>query len=273
MCNNEFYSPLSAVKQGQWCPYCINKTEKIVFNKLINVYPLFEHQFKPAWCVNSATNKKLPFDFAILDKQIIIELDGKQHFKNVKNWNLFEDTQKRDIYKMKCANENNYSVIRILQEDVYNNKYDWLTELKENIYKIMNDNIVQNIFMCKKNEYDIYIKLITEDEKQRSRIESKNGLEGYTFNLKTTLENPEVKLNETDKNTVMQKITETLEWLEQNQGAEKEEYDHKQKELEQVATPIITKMYQAAGMPGGMPGGMPEQHTSSSNGPTVEEVD
>ena len=45
------------------------------------------------------------------------------------------------------------TVIRILQEDVYKDKYDWLTELCENIEKITNDNIVQNIYMCKNNEY------------------------------------------------------------------------------------------------------------------------
>lgn len=50
-----------------------------------------------------------------------------------------------------------------------------------------------------------------------------------------------------------------------------EEFEDKQKELEQLCTPIITKMYQQ-GAGGGMPagagaGGMP------SSGPKVEEVD
>ena len=55
-----------------------------------------------------------------------------------------------------CANKNKLSVIRILQEDVLFDKYDWLTELNENISKITNSNKVCNIFMCKNNEYDIY---------------------------------------------------------------------------------------------------------------------
>ena len=54
---------------------------------------------------------------------------------------------------MKCANENDFSVIRILQKDVYNNKYDWLQELCENIEKITTEKRVQNIYMCKKDEY------------------------------------------------------------------------------------------------------------------------
>lgn len=60
------------------------------------------------------------------------------------------------------------------------------------------------------------------------------------------------------------------------QMAEKDEYEHQQKELEKVCNPIITKLYQggAGGMPGGMPGGFPGgAGGSSSTGPTIEEVD
>ena len=54
---------------------------------------------------------------------------------------------------MKCANENGFSIIRILQEDVFKDKYNWQSELYENIEKITNDNRVQNIYMCNNNEY------------------------------------------------------------------------------------------------------------------------
>ncbi|KAM3180222.1 hypothetical protein ACTXT7_016715 [Hymenolepis weldensis] len=60
--------------------------------------------------------------------------------------------------------------------------------------------------------------------------------------------------------------------------AEKDEYEHKQKELESVCNPIIAKMYQeSGGMPGGMPGGVPGGMPSgdshrSGGGPTIEEV-
>jgi len=50
------------------------------------------------------------------------------HIKNIP-----EETRKNDLYKMKCANDNEYSVIRILQKDVYYNKYNWLNELCKNI--------------------------------------------------------------------------------------------------------------------------------------------
>jgi hypothetical protein len=58
---------------------------------------------------------------------------------------------------MKCANENGFSVIRLLQKDVYENKYHWLNGLISNIEKICLDNIVQNIYMCKNDEYKDYL--------------------------------------------------------------------------------------------------------------------
>jgi hypothetical protein len=53
-----------------------------------------------------------------------------------------------------CANENGYSMIRIIQEDVWNDKYDWCKELCEEIENIKNGNKVVNIYLCKNGEYD-----------------------------------------------------------------------------------------------------------------------
>ena len=57
---------------------------------------------------------------------------------------------------MKCANENNYSVIRILQEDIWRNNFDWFSEIIQSIKKIIDEKNIQNIFICKNNEYDIF---------------------------------------------------------------------------------------------------------------------
>merc|ERR1711881_739101 len=90
-----------------------------------------------------------------------------------------------------------------------------------------------------------------EDKKVKDRIDGRNGLEGYCYNLKNTLEDEEKgiadKLSEEDKEKVEEAVKETLEWLDDNQEAEK-------KELEQIANPIIQKVYQAgAGGAGGEP--------------------
>lgn len=58
---------------------------------------------------------------------------------------------------MQKANENGYSVIRILQTDVLYNKYNWLDEINANIDKILQYGVIQNIYMCKNNEYNVYM--------------------------------------------------------------------------------------------------------------------
>lgn len=122
-----------------------------------------------------------------------------------------------------------------------------------------------------------------EDDKQKGRISAKNSLESYAFNMKSTVEDEKMKdkISEDDKKKLLDKVEETIKWLDTNQLAEKEEFEHKQKELEGVCNPIITKLYQAGGgMPGGMPGGFPGgaapgagAASGGGSGPTIEEVD
>ena len=71
-----------------------------------------------------------------------------------------EEQQKNDIYKMICANSNGYSVIRLLQEYVQKDKYDWINGMINNIINIIKNKKVQNIFICKSKEYDEHIKLL-----------------------------------------------------------------------------------------------------------------
>ncbi|XP_042360458.1 heat shock 70 kDa protein 1-like [Plectropomus leopardus] len=110
-----------------------------------------------------------------------------------------------------------------------------------------------------------------EDDLQREKISAKNSLESYAFNLKSSVqdENLKDKISEEDKKKVTEKCDETITWLESNQLADKDEYQHKQKELEKVCNPIISKLYQG-GMPASSPG---EQAQAGSQGPTIEEVD
>merc|ERR1712189_12943 len=97
-------------------------------------------------------------------------------------------------------------------------------------------------------------------------------------NMKTSVEDEKVadKLSEEDKKTVLDKCNEAVAWIDSNQTAEKDEFEDKKKEIEGVRSPIIQKLYAAAGgAPGGMPGGMPDMGASAGagSGPTVEEVD
>lgn len=154
--NHEFNAGLSHISNNRWCPYCVNKTEQKLYDNLQPIYNNLEQQYKADWCKSDTTNKCYPFDFILADQKIIIELDGRQHFEQVSNWDSPDKVQERDKYKMKKANDNGYSVIRILQEDVFYDTYQWLDELKTNIEKLITENKVQNIFMCKDNEYSIF---------------------------------------------------------------------------------------------------------------------
>ncbi|CAO2635404.1 Heat shock cognate 71 kDa protein [Lemmus lemmus] len=84
-----------------------------------------------------------------------------------------------------------------------------------------------------------------EDEKQRDKVSSKNSLESYAFNMKATVEDEKLqgKINDEDKQKILDKCNEIISWLDKNQTAEKEEFEHQQKELEKVCNPIITKLY------------------------------
>jgi L1 cell adhesion molecule like protein len=130
----------------------------------------------------------------------------------------------------------------------------------------------------------------SEDEANKVRIEAKNGLENYAYSLRNTTrdENIASKLSAEDKSALEKAIDDAISWLDANQMANKDEYEAKQKELESVAMPIMTRLYQQSGgapggMPGGMPGGFPgggfpggegpSSGSSSSSGPKVEEVD
>merc|ERR1719289_618621 len=79
--------------------------------------------------------------------------------------------------------------------------------------------------------------------------------------MKTTIEDEKMKdkISDDDRKAINDKCDEAIKWLDANQLAEVEEFNEKQKEVEAICNPIITKLYQeagAGGMPGGMPGGM-----------------
>jgi len=129
-------------------------------------------------------------------------------------------------------------------------------------------------------------KFRAEDEKQKERISAKNGLESYCFNMKQTIEDEKVKdkISGDEAKAINDKCDDTIKWLDANQLAEVDEYTAKQKEVEGVCNPIITKLYGAGGgapgagpdmggMGGGAPPGAGAAGGQGGAGPTIEEVD
>jgi heat shock protein 5 len=86
-----------------------------------------------------------------------------------------------------------------------------------------------------------------EDRNVKERIDARNGLESYVYNLKNQLEDDEnglaEKISPEDKKELQDMIDETLDWMDRNPDVGKEEYDEKQKEVENVANPIMRNMY------------------------------
>nr|KJB16980.1 hypothetical protein B456_002G258500 [Gossypium raimondii] len=116
----------------------------------------------------------------------------------------------------------------------------------------------------------------SEDEEHKKKVESKNALENYAYNMRNTVKDEKIgsKLSPDDKKKIEDAIEEAIQWLDSNQLAEADEFEDKMKELESVCNPIIAKMYQGAG--GDMGGSMDEDAPPSGGsgaGPKIEEVD
>jgi L1 cell adhesion molecule like protein len=121
----------------------------------------------------------------------------------------------------------------------------------------------------------------SEDEEHKKKVEAKNALENYAYNMRNTIRDEKIgeKLPAADKKKVEDSIEEAIQWLDGNQLGEADEFEDKMKELESVCNPIIAKMYQGgAGGEAGGPGasGMDEDEAppaSGGAGPKIEEVD
>jgi len=132
-----------------------------------------------------------------------------------------------------------------------------------------------------------------EDEEKRKTIQAKNELENVAYQMRNTLDDAKFKdlIKDEDKKKVQDLVKETIDWVDANPNAEREEYDAKKKEIEEVWRPIITAAYGGAGGAGGMPGmggmpggagGMPDMgnfgggaapNQGDTSGPKIDEVD
>ncbi len=154
-CNNVFKTTLMSVYNNHFCPVCKNKTEKmmLLYLKTLNIFSLVK-EAKFDWSMGSL-GIHYRYDFYFCDSTLK-ELDGKQHFIQVRTWESPEHYQNRDIVKMKLAFQNGKNVIRIYQQDVYDNTGNWKGKLEKAI----------NIAITAKSPVYLYVKtnnkLVTE---------------------------------------------------------------------------------------------------------------
>eukprot|EP00922_Rhytidocystis_sp_ex-Travisia-forbesii_P072248 GHVS01107733.1.p1 GENE.GHVS01107733.1~~GHVS01107733.1.p1 ORF type:complete len:673 (+),score=157.79 GHVS01107733.1:122-2140(+) len=98
-------------------------------------------------------------------------------------------------------------------------------------------------------------KFAEEDRETKERVDRRNALEAYVHSMKSTVEDKDKladKIEEDDKSTILEAVKDAEEWLSNNPDASSDDIRDKNKEVENICNPIISKLYGAAG--GGMPG-------------------
>ena len=144
-CELSFESSLGHITsktEPRWCPHCRRKTERKLYKFLINLYG--QNKIKKEKNFEWLKSKR-KFDFFISFKKIIVELDGNQHFFEVKTWGSNpEEQQENDNNKTKLALENDYTVIRLYQPDVLFDKNNW----EEKFSIALEDNYPEPIQVC-----------------------------------------------------------------------------------------------------------------------------
>jgi very-short-patch-repair endonuclease len=203
LCNNEYKARIASVSCGRWCTCIRNKTEKKFYEWLIKTF-IVTRQKRFNFCRNPKTNRYLPFDFLIPKFKLLLELDGPQHFEQVSNWAHPQRVQQTDVYKIKKALENGYSIIHLLQTDIWQDKNNWKERLLQaiQIYKPSTC-----IFIDNKNEYAVhkklmmtsdndvaYTKIIDEIIGEDSDIESDNGSDNNSDNNEECISNKKISL-------------------------------------------------------------------------------
>ena len=137
----------------------MNKTERKVFEYLTKMGLTVVRQFKLEDCKRL---KHLPYDLCIPEHKVIVEVDGMQHFKTIRNWAPCEQTLQRDIFKMQKADQAGYKIIRVFQEQAFRESDVWM---KENIYdEIISSDRDHTFISDQPTLYDKHIELYERRE-------------------------------------------------------------------------------------------------------------
>merc|ERR1719301_198811 len=96
-----------------------------------------------------------------------------------------------------------------------------------------------------------------EDKKVKERVDAKNAFDGYLHSMRSAVEGSgenkglSEKLDEDEKEKIMDAIKDGQSWIDSNPEADAEEIKEKHKEVEGVCAPIVSKYYGAGGGGGG----------------------
>merc|ERR1712232_772732 len=87
-----------------------------------------------------------------------------------------------------------------------------------------------------------------EDRLLRAKVDSRNGLEAYLYNLKNSIEGDDLaRMTADSKKEILDLVDETLDWMDENPEASKEDYDDHKQEVERIAVPFMRDFYSNGG--------------------------
>ncbi len=115
-------------------------------------------------------------------------------------------------------------------------------------------------------------KYAADDKLRMERVEARNGLESYLYNVRNTLREDKVKdkLGAEEVSSAESDIDSELNWLSSHEDATADEFKEKQKQVEEKFRPLMMKLYSGDGGDGAVDGTCAP---AGAAGPTVEEVD
>ena len=81
----------------------------------------------------------------------------------------------------------------------------------------------------------------SQDEENKGKIESKNSLENYLYQMKNSVIDEKNQISEDDKGVINDTVKEELDWLYNNPNETKDVYDKRLEEVSKKLTPILQK--------------------------------
>ena len=154
-CNRDFSTSLGNITKGTWCPHCVNKTEAKMKDHLErekeNLYiKSIKHHYRPKWTKVHGTSYEYDFYIELTNGvKIIIEIDGRQHYEQVSNWQTPLYNQIRDCIKERLAGNQEINLIRLNQEAIWEDKRNWQQILHSFIQKkYVNNNEIEIYDAC-----------------------------------------------------------------------------------------------------------------------------
>lgn len=117
----------TAFSDGNGCPRCIYYGEEVICEFLRTKNIKYEREKKFPWAPYLSR-----YDIYLPEKNILLEIDGEQHFFGKRKWGTANEIRKKDIYKMQTAFSQGFSIIRIRQKDLLDkSKFNWKSLLEE----------------------------------------------------------------------------------------------------------------------------------------------